>query len=248
MYDIELENVSVYYDNVCALKDIILKVKEKEFLGIIGPNGGGKTTLIKVLLGLIKPSTGTVKTKEDITMGYVPQFTFFNRQFPVNVIDVILMGKLRKPMRLFHKFAALDVEKADIIMEQLGILELRNRQIKQLSGGQLQKVLMARALAVEPRVLLLDEPTASIDAHYTTEIYEILKKINQQVTIVLITHDIGAISTYVDSIACLNRELFYHEDAKLTDNSIQKVYGCPIDLIAHGLPHRILKQHEGRVS
>lgn len=244
MYDIEIKNVSVYYDNVCALKDVNLKVKKGEFLGIIGPNGGGKTTLLKLILGLIKPSSGNINIKRNMPIGYVPQFSFFNKHFPVKVLDVVLMGQLKKSLKLFHRYTEEDIKKADKIMEQLGILGFRDRQFGQLSGGQLQKVLIARALTVEPGILLLDEPTANLDAQSKTEIYELLKKLNKHITIVLVSHDMGAISSYVDTIACLNQKLYYHGEAKLSNNTIEKVYGCPIDLIVHGFPHRVLRPHE----
>ncbi|MDI3533826.1 MAG: zinc transport system ATP-binding protein [Thermosediminibacterales bacterium] len=214
MYDLELKNVNVYYDKVCALKNINLQVKKSEFLGIIGPNGGGKTTLLKLILGMIKPSSGIVNINENITIGYVPQTSNFNKHFPIKVLDVILMGRLDKSLKLFHKYTKEDVEKVGKIMERLGILELRDRQVGELSGGQLQKVLIARALAVEPKMLLLDEPTANIDVQSKTEIFEILKKLNEQVTIILVTHDIGIMSSYVDTIAFLNQKLYYHGAAK----------------------------------
>lgn len=214
MYDLELKNVNVYYDKVCALKNINLQVKKNEFLGIIGPNGGGKTTLLKLILGMIKPASGVININKNITIGYVPQTSNFNKHFPIKVLDVILMGRLDKSLKLFHKYTKEDVEKVSKIMERLGILELRDRQVGELSGGQLQKALIARALAVEPKMLLLDEPTANIDVQSKTEIFEILKKLNEQVTIILVTHDIGIMSSYVDTIAFLNQKLYYQRAAK----------------------------------
>lgn len=245
MYDIEFKNISVYFGKVCALKDINVKVKEKEFLAVIGPNGGGKTTLLKVLLGLVKPTTGKVIIKGDKTIGYIPQFTTFNKDFPISVQDVVLMGRMNKSLRIFHKYSKEDMEKTNILMEQLGIYEFKDRQIGNLSGGQIQKVLIARALASEPDILVLDEPTASLDADAKTEIYELLKEINKKVTIIIVSHDLIAMSTYVDSIACLNKALYYHGDHKVDNNTIKKVYGCPVELIAHGVPHRVLDEHEG---
>ncbi|WP_425445922.1 metal ABC transporter ATP-binding protein [Dethiothermospora halolimnae] len=246
MYDIEMENLTVNYDNICALKDVNLKIKDKEFLGIIGPNGGGKSTLLKVLLKLIKPTKGKIKIKNGVKVGYVPQFTTFNRDFPIRVLDVVLMGRLYDRPKIFHKYKKSDIKLAKETMNKLDILKLKDRKISNLSGGQMQKVLIARALMVKPKVLLLDEPTASLDANGKTEIYELLKKLNHEKTIVMVSHDMGVISTYVDSIACLNKTLFYHgDDTKVTGDTLEKVYGCPVELIAHGAtPHRVLKHHK----
>ncbi|RKD29559.1 metal ABC transporter ATP-binding protein [Thermohalobacter berrensis] len=244
MCQVEVKNVSVHYGNVCALNGVNLKIKKGDFLGIIGPNGGGKTTLLKVILGLTKPSSGKVIKKNGTTISYVPQFSSFSRGFPIKVLDVILMGRLKKGINFFHRYSKEDIEKADYIMEKLQISKFRDRQIGQLSGGQLQKVLIARALAVEPNILLLDEPTASLDTNSKTEIYQLLKSINKDVTVVLVSHDIGTISSYVKSIACINQSLFYHGKTELSRESIEKTYGCPIDLVAHGFPHRVLRKHE----
>ncbi|SHK39609.1 metal ABC transporter ATP-binding protein [Tepidibacter formicigenes] len=210
MYDIEVKDLSVYYGSVCALKNVNLKVKNKEFLGIIGPNGGGKTTLLKVLLGLVKPTNGSIFIKRDNTVGYVPQFTFFDRDFPINVMDVILMGKLPKKFKLFHRYSSQDKKRAEEIMKKLGIIEFKNRQIGQLSGGQLQKVLIARALINDPKILMLDEPTASIDSKTKIEIYEMLKKLNKDKTILIISHDMQDIFSYIDSVIYINKTLQYY--------------------------------------
>lgn len=244
MYQIQLENVSVYFSEVCALENINLNIYKNDFLGIIGPNGGGKTTLLKVLLGLIKPSSGTVTFSENMSIGYVPQFTAFDRTFPVDVLDVVLMGTLNKSTSLFHRYSPDDIEKAEKLMGKLDILKYKKKQIGQLSGGQLQKTLIARALVSEPPILLLDEPTSNIDSHFKSEIHNLLKDINKDVTVVMVTHDIGVLSSYVKHIACLNRQLYYHKDSKIDYDTIQKIYGCPVDLIAHGVPHRVLESHK----
>lgn len=243
---IELRDVSVTYGSVTALENINLKVRQNEFLGIIGPNGGGKTTLLKVLLGIITPSKGTVKISSDIALGYVPQFTKFNTDFPITVLDVILTGRLPAKLRIFHRYSKQDLDLALSIMNRIGIAQFRNRQIGKLSGGQKQKVLIARALLTEPRILLLDEPTASLDSNAKNEIYNLLKEINKDKTVVMVSHDIGVISSYVDSVACLNKRLYYHgTDTKLSRDKLETTYGCPVELIAHGeTPHRVLGKHE----
>lgn len=247
---IEIENLSVYYGNVCALSDLNLVVEEKEFLGIIGPNGGGKSTLIKVMLGLIQPSSGSVKIfgrepgNRSSKLGYVPQFLKFDRNFPINVMDVVLMGRLSEKSGLFHKYSKKDRKIAGMMLEKLGIADLRKRQIGELSGGQLQRVLIARALAVQPRIMLLDEPTASVDSTSKHQIYELLKKLNEEITIIVVTHDTDVVSSHIKSLACLNTKLFYHGSSELNSSTIQQAYGCPVDLIAHGVPHRVLRKHE----
>ncbi|MCY6371983.1 metal ABC transporter ATP-binding protein [Clostridium ganghwense] len=251
---IEISKASVYYDDVCALKNINLEVKEKEFLAVLGPNGGGKSTLLKLILGFKEPKHGEIKVLQSVPkktrsfIGYVPQFSKFDKSFPISVEDVILMGKLHKGFMPFYKFSQKDKENAYEIMKKLHIYHLKSRQIGQLSGGQLQRVLIARALTLEPKILLLDEPTASLDAQTKTEIYKLLKELNKEITIILVTHDIGVVSAYVTSIACINKELYYHGKAEMSNDVITKVYGCPVDLIAHGVPHRVLATHVGGLN
>jgi len=175
-------------------------------------------------------------------MGYVPQYTVFDREFPINVRDVVLMGRLSKAS-LLRRYSALDKQIAERMLERVGMQSFSHRQIGRLSGGQLQRVLIARALASQPKILLLDEPTSSIDVESETGLYELLKELNQSITIVLVSHDIGAISRHVNSIACLNRKLYHHGSKELTPEVVESVYGCPIDLLAHGAPHRVLDHH-----
>ncbi|NLD48318.1 MAG: ABC transporter ATP-binding protein [Clostridiaceae bacterium] len=246
---LEIKNLSVQYNNTLALSGINLTIAENDFLAVIGPNGGGKSTLMKTILGIIKPLCGTIKlfdqTPEKSTspIGYVPQFSGFNRNFPIKIIDVVLTGRLSGKSNLFHRYTDKDYEVVEKQMEKLGITYLKDRQIGQLSGGQLQKVLISRALATEPKLLLLDEPTASIDNDSKAQIYEFLKDVNQFITIILVTHDTAAISSYIKSIACLNKELHYHGEPKLDNSIIRKTFGCPVELIAHGVPHRVLESH-----
>ena len=246
---IEFQNVSFYYNEICALLDISLVVEDKEFLGIIGPNGGGKSTLLKLMLGLLKPTSGTIKIlglppdKVRGKIGYVPQFSKFDRRFPINVKDVVLMGRLRPKNSFFHQFSEEDYMVVDDIMRRVEVFDLRNRQISNLSGGQLQRVFIARALALKPEVILLDEPTASLDSYAKNHVCSILKELNENTTIIMVSHDMGVISSYVKSIACLNQELHYHGEPELTSAILGRTYGCPVDLIAHGIPHRVLPEH-----
>ena len=246
---INLTNVWAKYNKAPILEDINLTINEGDFVGLIGPNGGGKTTLFKVLLGLIKPYRGTVKilgntvTKGRHYIGYVPQLVELDREFPVSVAEVVRMGRLGK-RRLFQRYTRKDEIIVNHTLEKVGMLELRDRSIAELSGGQRQRVYIARALASEPRILLLDEPTASVDPQRQRSIYELLKELNQFITIIIISHDIGAISAYVKTVGCLNHRLFFHGDPPLSTEVIEQTYQCPVDLIAHGVPHRVFSNHD----
>jgi zinc transport system ATP-binding protein len=248
-YAVELKDVSVKYGKIPALREISIQVAEGAFLGIIGPNGGGKTTLLKVILGLIEPEAGEVKvfgnplSQAVDKIGYVPQISNFDRDFPISVLDVVLTARLGGRVRFFHQYKKEDINKAEAVLDQLNLLQLKDRQIGKLSGGQLQRVLIARGLAVEPEILLLDEPTANVDASSTSQIYELLKKLNEDKTIIVATHDLAAVSSYFDTLACLNEKLYHHGDKYLDQETTEQVFGCPVDLIAHGHPHHVFAPH-----
>lgn len=249
-YVVRIEDLSVNYGQTPALRGVCLNVREGEYLGIIGPNGGGKSTLLKAILGLIPISNGSVRIfgtspKEGRNrVGYVPQFALLDKRFPITLEEVVLSGRIRKGISPFFRYRTADHEIAHTLMERVGIGNLAGRQIAQLSGGEFQKMLIARALATKPRLLILDEPTASVDAASREQIYELLSELNDEMTIILVTHDMLAISSEVKSIACLSGELVYHGEPALTPNVATKLYGCPVDLIAHGVPHRVLREHE----
>lgn len=246
---IEIKRMSAFYNSHCVLRDIDLTVERGEFLAIIGPNGGGKTTLAKILLGMKRPGKGRVRilgrTPEAAkgSIGYVPQFTSFEKDFPVTVGEVAAMGLL-KGLKPFRRYAPGERRRVSALLERTGLENLADRPVARLSGGQIQKMLLARALVSEPEILLLDEPTASVDLEAKNQIYSLLKELNRRMTILLITHDIGVVSTHVKSIACLNVTLHYHGQAEIDSNIIEHLFGCPVDLVAHGVPHRVLKPHE----
>ena len=246
---VHIEHVSVYYGKTDALLDVNLDVKEGEYLGIIGPNGGGKSTLLKAILGLIKPTSGKVEVfgaapgGGRAAVGYVPQFASVDKRFPITLMEVVLMGRLKKGLSPFHAYAKEDERAARELIERVGIAELEKRRLSDLSGGEFQKMLIARALAVNPKLLLLDEPTASVDASSREQIYALLSELNRTMTIVLVTHDLLAVSSQVGRLACLNRRLVYHGEPELSGHAVNALYGCPVDLIAHGVPHRVLREH-----
>jgi len=249
---IALHNVSAGYGNITALENINISIAEGSFTGIIGPNGGGKTTLLKLILGLIEPWSGRIEVfghsprHNRGMIGYVPQATTINHQFPITVRQVVSLGRLAGKATWFHRYKTMDQEIVDLCLRRLEVLELADRQIGQLSGGQLQRVLIARALAVKPVLLLLDEPTSGLDARSSSKVYELLQDLNREITIIMVTHDTLAISSCVGSIACINHELHYHGEPALDPDVIMRLYGCPVDLIAHGVPHRVLEEHGGR--
>ncbi|WHH59529.1 ABC transporter ATP-binding protein [Petroclostridium sp. X23] len=247
---IHIDNLTVHYNKIPALVDICIDVEDKEYLGVIGPNGGGKSTLLKAILGLVPVTSGTINVygkrpgRLGTLVGYVPQFVGLDKRFPITVLEVVLTGRLNRKLSLFHKFTREDKNAAEELLGKVGICNLADRQINALSGGEFQKMLIARALAVNPRLLLLDEPTASVDAKSRDQIFKLLEELNKNMTIILVTHDLLAVSSQVRKLACLNERLVYHGETELNQNIVNSLYGCPVDLIAHGVPHRVLKTHK----
>jgi zinc transport system ATP-binding protein len=245
---IAVQHVWAGYEREQVLEDINLSVYEGDFVGLIGPNGGGKTTLLRVLLGLLPPMRGEVQivgrpVKEGRrAIGYVPQVIAFDREFPISVWDVARMGRVGH-RGLLKRYTAEDDAFVAEALRQVGLLDLRRRPIGELSGGQRQRAYIARALATQPEILLLDEPTSSVDPQVSNNIYELLRQLNDKVTILLVSHDMGAISSYVKTVGCLNRRLFYHGEQEITAEMLELAYQCPIDLIAHGVPHRVFSTH-----
>ncbi len=245
---IELDNVSINFGASEVLKNVSVTIGRGEFLGIIGPNGGGKTTLLKVLLGLLEPDDGKVRvlgkppSKISDQIGYVPQYTNFDSKFPINIWDVVLMGRVGK-LGWKPFFSSRDKEVALETLEKVEMAKFKDKQISELSGGQQQRVLIARALTTEPQLLLLDEPTASVDEKMRQNIYQLIRQLNEDehITIILVSHDIGIISSYVNKIACLNKYFIYHDSKELTPEMLEASYKCPVDIIAHGHPHRVFE-------
>ncbi len=246
---VRLDDVWVHYDSTPILEGINLSIKSKDFLGIIGPNGGGKTTLLKVILGLIKPGRGRVSVMGQPPergrkfIGYISQYNLFDHDFPISVFDVVLMGRYGRS-GLLRGYGDEDRRIATEALKTVEMLDYKDHQIGRLSGGEQQRVFIARALSTRPRLLLLDEPTASIDPNMQAEFYELLEKLKKSMAIVLVSHDVSAVSIFVDEIACLNHQLFYHGSKEISAEEMEKSYHCPIQVLAHGtVPHRVLKEH-----
>jgi len=242
---IKIDHLTVGYDKTPVLQKINLEIFESDFLGVIGPNGGGKTTLLKTILGLLKPSSGKIIFRSDMNgkrkpIGYLPQVKHMDRKFPITVFDVVKSGEL---MKNSEKSVISVKERVTVLLNEMGVYDIRKKAIGQLSGGQIQRVFLCRALLSEPKVLLLDEPDTFVDNRFEGELYEKLHVLNQKMTIILVSHDVGTISTYVKTIACVNGNLHYHPSNKITQEQLDG-YNCPIQIISHGeIPHTILKHH-----
>ncbi|SHF94036.1 zinc transport system ATP-binding protein [Mariniphaga anaerophila] len=244
---IKIDNLTLGYDKEPVLEKVNFEVFEDDFVGVIGPNGGGKTTLLKAILGLLKPMSGKITFRGDIDgqkkpIGYLPQVKHIDRNFPITVFDVVRSGSL---MQNPKKVTSAQIkQKAEELLSEMGILNIRNKPIGELSGGQMQRVFLCRALLSDPKVLILDEPDTFVDNRFEGELYEKLRLLNEQhMAIILVSHDLGTISSYVKAIACVNRELHYHPDNIITQEQLNS-YNCPIQIISHGeIPHTVLKHH-----
>jgi zinc transport system ATP-binding protein len=242
-----IESLTAGYENKVVLKDISMNVDENDFIGIIGPNGGGKTTLLRVILGLLKPFSGKIDfSRGDLKfnqIGYMPQVAQGDTLFPVTVEDVVLSGLMLNKSST-GRMGREDKKTASAVMDELGLSPLAHQALNELSGGQLQRVYLARALTGSPRLLLLDEPATFVDNSFEADFYDKLRTLNNRMAIMMVSHDVGTISTWVKSFACVNGTLYYHPHSKITDEDL-RMYGCPIQLVTHGnVPHVVLHKHE----
>ncbi|HOK26837.1 MAG TPA: ATP-binding cassette domain-containing protein [Bacteroidales bacterium] len=244
---VELIDVTAGYNSKVVLEDVNLTVYEEDFIGIIGPNGGGKTTLLKVILGMVKPMKGTVIYNHEMLkrtdIGYLPQLSSVDISFPLTVTDVILSG-LMMHKGVYVKMNREDRKKADGIIDEMGLKGFEKATLAELSGGQIQRVFLGRALIGNPRLLLLDEPDNFVDTTFENEFYIKLHELNSRMAILMASHDVGTISYHVKSYACVNRHLHYHPSPELTEEQLS-AYNCPIQLVTHGpVPHTVLKKHD----
>lgn len=243
---VELRGVTFgYQPGRPVIREVDFEVESGGYTAVIGPNGGGKTTLLKIMLGLLEPWTGTVRVlglppaKARHRIGYVPQASSAAPDFPVSALDVVMMGLPDSRSTKRAKSAALSM------MERLGIAGVAGMHAGSLSGGQRQRAYIARALVGAPEILLLDEPAASVDPEGQESFYDLLAELNRTVTIVMVTHDVGAVSNHVKTIACLSTVMVSHGESLETE-AVARAYGCSVDLVSHGTPHRVLGRHEGR--
>ncbi|HRY31897.1 MAG TPA: ABC transporter ATP-binding protein [Bacteroidales bacterium] len=244
-----LNHITAGYGAEPVLVDVSLEINHLDFLGIIGPNGGGKTTLLKVMMGLIRPMAGSISCLPESAypgrslFGYLPQVNRTDRKFPITVSDVVLSGAMKKnSMTALRK--RFFRSRAEELMERTGLTPFRKKMVGDLSGGQMQRVFLARAMLSSPLLLVLDEPNSFVDNTFEKDLYDLLMELNRETAIIVVSHDLGMVASYVKSIACVNRGLHYHPSNIITQELLAS-YECPIDLITHGkLPHRVLEDHK----
>jgi zinc transport system ATP-binding protein len=245
-YLFEMHSLSASYGADLVLQDVDFRVNENDFIGVIGPNGGGKTTLLKVILGLLKPASGTLTFNNALlngnSIGYLPQISTGDANYPVTVTDIILSG-LMIGKGIISRMSSSDRIKAATVINELGLEQFAKATLNELSGGQMQRVFLGRAIIGEPKLLLLDEPGNFVDSNFEKDFYEKLKDLNKRMAILMVSHDIGTISSHIKSFACVNRNLHYHPSSEITNDELL-AYGCPIQLVTHGVvPHTVLKYH-----
>lgn len=245
----ELQSVDAGYNGKAVIRDASLEIYGQDFVGMIGPNGGGKTTLLKVILGVLKPFRGKViyynvyDDRHVKRIGYLPQFSMIDQKFPISAQEVVMSG-LMPYHGLTRRYNREDRKKARQMLEKMGVSHLKDKVIGELSGGQMQRVFLARAVIGSPRLLILDEPNTFVDNKFEGELYEHLRELNKEMAIILVTHDIGTISPYVKTIACVNQQVHYHHSNVITEQQLS-AYNCPIQLITHGdIPHTVLQKHQ----
>jgi zinc transport system ATP-binding protein len=238
---IDIEDLAFSYPGTPVLAGVNLCIERGDFVCMIGPNGGGKTTLLRLVLGLLVPTQGTVRVLGQAPVearrriGYMPQRVELDPQFPVRALDVVLMGCLR-PGRV-GPFTRSDKARAAAALGEVGLASYARRPFSALSGGQRQRVLIARALACEPELLLLDEPTANLDPLVQDEMNELLRKLNEHLTIVIVSHDVGFVIRHVKTVVCVNRDVVVHSSEEITGDSIRSLYGHEVRLVQHGHGH-----------
>ena len=238
---VKVENLSFGYNKAKVLENVNFNIEKQDFVALIGPNGGGKTTLLKLMIGLLKPTTGNIfiagekLQSKKISIGYVPQNTNHNLDFPITVSECIATG--------FFKQKA-DKNKIEELLEQVQMEKYKNKRLGELSGGERQRVLVARALINEPEILFLDEPSSNMDVSAENMLFNMLAELNKKMTIILVSHDLMAISHHIKSVLCVNKNVHYHAGQGLSKEMMHEAYGCEFDLIAHGIPHRVLGTHD----
>jgi len=242
---IQIEGLTFRYDSGGpVLEGVTLTIYELDFASIIGPNGGGKTTLLKLMLGLLTPTSGRIRmlgmspVRARPRIGYMPQHAATDSKFPVQVLDVVLMGRLG-PGRGLGPFSRRDRDAAVESIARVGLAGLEKQPFSELSGGQRQRVLLARALVSDPELLLLDEPAAGLDQKVEQDFFELLRELNRSKTLLLVSHDLGFVSSFVKTVVCVHRTVDVHPMSSLDGTMIQELYGGDVHLVHHdhSIPH-----------
>jgi len=246
---LDIKNITVSFGANTVLRNISLTLWKNDFLGVIGPNGGGKTTLLKAILGLLKPDEGEIVFYQDgqpapsLKIGYLPQINQIDKSFPIAVSEVVSSGLIGEK-KGWRNFSKEQRQRIDETLNLMGMSEKAKHPIGELSGGELQRVLLGRAIVSHPAILILDEPNTYVDKFFESRLYQLLDELNKNMAIILVSHDIGTILPLVKNMACVNETLHYHAGNMMTDEWLEQVYHCPIELIGHGdFPHRVLKKH-----
>lgn len=243
---VSIENLSVSYDGKKVLEDVNLSINSDDFIGIIGPNGGGKTSLVKSILGLIPHEGNVIFSKQLMEngkpkIGYLPQINDFDKAFPLSVKDIVVSGLQNSKKMSFSK---RDYNLARDLLNRVGLCHIASKPIGSVSGGEMQRALLCRAVISDPRLLILDEPANFVDNKFEKELYEILGELNRQMAIIMVSHDVGTITTVVKNIVCVNRHVHRHNSNLITQEQLDN-YDCPIQIISHGkVAHTVLERHD----
>ena len=254
---VDIQGLNYAPGGLPVLENVDLRIERGDYLAVLGPNGGGKSTLLKLMLGLIRPDSGSIRVlglppgEAGGRIGYLPQHTVVAGSFPVTVLEAVCMGTIRPGFRnMAGRHSKADHEKARQALRKVDMLAFEERGLARLSGGQKQRVFIARALVDNPELLLLDEPTASVDSVSRSSLFSLLNELNRDMTVIMVSHDISSLASGVKSVACVNRTLHFHNAPEITDNMFSMTYGgsgdqcCPVELVTHGhVPHRVLAPH-----
>ncbi|MDX9800445.1 MAG: ABC transporter ATP-binding protein [Spirochaetia bacterium] len=229
---IEFDSVSFSYKEYNVLRDLSFKVYDRDIVTVVGPNGGGKTTMLKLILGLLKPDSGTIKVNGKSRPGYVPQYTLFDTKFPATVFDVVLTGRITGAPGFY---SSSDREFAEKALLEMKLQDVMKRPFSALSGGQRQRVLIARALAGDPDILLLDEPTANVDASVGSYLSDYILNLEREFTIMLVTHDMGFVNSLIGRVFCINRNLHEHPLEKIDSDDLYGPHRKGMQLVRHDI-------------
>ena len=246
---ISIRDLWVEYDNTTALEGVNIDIYEDDLLGIIGPNGGGKSSLVKAIMGTTTYKghiwyDESLRRGNHYQIGYMPQVSEFDMRFPISIREVVLSG-LQTEKGFFGRYSAEDKRRADELLDKMGIAELASNPIGEVSGGQMQRALLCRAIISEPKLLILDEPTNFVDNRFEYEFYNMVRQLSDKMAIVMVSHDLGTITSVVKSILCVNRSVHRHDSNILTEEQLRN-YNCPIQVLSHGhIPHPVLEHHAG---